>query len=112
VTYSLTVTSTSFSLAPNTPILLLPLNPVRRLLCIANTGVNPVAIKFQSAPASATDGFTLGAASVSGGQGGSILLSDGESHTTQGDCAVDAVYAYSTGGTTVNVEEGTVYAFV
>ena len=49
---------------------------------------------------------------MSGGQGGSILLSDGESHTTQGDCAVDAVYAYSTGGTTVNVEEGTVYAFV
>jgi hypothetical protein len=71
-------------------------------------GVNPATFKFGSAPTSATDGVTLGAASVSGGQGGSLLLSDGDSHTTQGDTPVDAVYAYSALGTTIAIEEGMV----
>jgi hypothetical protein len=74
-------------------------------------GINPATFKFGSAPTSATDGFTLDPASASGGQGGSLFLSNGDSHTTQGDTPVDAVYAYSTGGTTVTIEEGTVYAF-
>jgi hypothetical protein len=87
-------------------------NPARRLLLLQNNGVNPAAFKFQSAPTSAIDGLTLDPASVSGGQGGSIILSDGESHTTQGDIPVDAVYAMSALGTTVTVEEGTVYAFL
>jgi hypothetical protein len=109
--YNQTFKSTSFTLPPATPVQLLALNPVRRLLLIENTGVNPVAIKFQSATTSAIDGFTLGAASVSGGQGGSFLLSDGDSHTIQGDTPVDSVWAYSTLGTTVAVDEGTVFAF-
>jgi hypothetical protein len=112
VTYQLTISSKSFTLQPATATLLIPLNPNRRLLVLSISGVNSAAFKFQFPPASATDGITLDPASVSGGQGGSILFSDGESHTTQGDTPVDAVYAYSTLGTTVNVEEGTVYAFM
>jgi hypothetical protein len=111
VTYNQTVKSTSYVLSPATPTLLIPLNPNRRLLMLSVNDVNPATFKFGSAPTSATDGLTLGAASVSGGQGGSFLLSDGDSHTTQGDTPVDAVYAYSTLGTSVNVEEGMVYAF-
>jgi hypothetical protein len=76
------------------------------------SGVNPAAFKFQSAPASATDGFCLDGASSPGGQGGSILFSDGGSPTTQGYTPVDAVYAYSTAGTTVTVEEGNLYRFL
>lgn len=99
-------------LAPNTPLLLLPQNPGRRLLMLSVNGIAPAAFKFGSAPQSATDGITLGGASVSGGQGGSILFSDGDSHTTEGYTPINAVYAYSALGTTVNVEEGTVYAFL
>ena len=40
------------------------------------------------------------------------MLSDGGSHTTQGDCPVDAVYGYSALGTTISVQEGTVAAFL
>jgi hypothetical protein len=82
------------------------------LLLLCNTGTAPAAFKFQSAPASATDGFTLDGASVSGGQGGSFLISDGSSKTLQGDTPIDAVYAYSTLGTTVSIEEGTEYAWL
>jgi hypothetical protein len=109
--YNQTFASKSFTLAPATPTLLIAANPNRRLLLIQNNGPNPVATKFQSAPTSATDGMTLGAASVSGEQGGSILLTE-DSETIQSLCPVDAVYAYSTLGTTVAVEEGTVYAFL
>jgi hypothetical protein len=69
------------------------------------SGVAPATFKFGSPPQNATDGVTLGAASVSGEQGGSLLL-------TQGDTPVDAIYVYSTVGTTVNVHEGTVFAFL
>jgi hypothetical protein len=112
VPYNQTFKSTSYALSPGTPTFLIPLNPARRLLLIAVNGINPATFKFGSAPTSATDGFTLGAANVSGGQGGSLFLSDGDSQTTQGDTPVDAVYAYSALGTTGNVEEGTVYAFL
>ena len=89
------------------------MNPNRRLLLLQVTGVNPAVFCFQRAPVSATDGLTLGGASVSGGQGGSLLLSDGNSPTTTGgDTPVDSVWAFSQLGTTVNVEEGTVYAFL
>jgi hypothetical protein len=73
-------------------------------------GVNPATFAFQRAPASATDGFTLGAASVSGGQGGSLLLVE-DTETLQTNTPVDAVYAYSQLGTTVTVLEGTVANF-
>jgi hypothetical protein len=112
VTYNLTAKSISFVLAPAAPTLLIAKNPVRRLLSLSVNGINPATFKLQSAPASATDGLTLGAASISGEQGGSLLLSDGNSPTTGGDTPVDAVYAYSTLGTTVSVIEGTVYAFL
>jgi hypothetical protein len=103
---SLTVNTLSFTLAAATALKLLPLDPTRRLLLRENTGTNPVTFKFGSvAPASATDGVTLDAPSASGGQGGSILLSGD-------DVPVDALWAYSTAGTTVTVEVGTVYAFL
>jgi hypothetical protein len=110
--YNQTFVSKSFTLAPATPTFLIAMNPVRRLLLLTVNGINPATFKFQSAPASATDGLTLGGASVSGGQGGSFLLSDGNSQTTAGDTPVDAVWAYSQLGTSVNVEEGTVAAFL
>jgi hypothetical protein len=112
VTYAQTFKSTSYTLPPATPTFLIPLNPVRRFLLLSVNGVNPATFKFQSPPASAVDGLTLDGASVSGGQGGSILFSDSESKTTQGYTPVDAVYAISALGTTVTVEEGTVYAFL
>ncbi|WP_156180001.1 hypothetical protein [Bradyrhizobium sp. LTSPM299] len=111
MSYDLTITSTSLTLAPNTPILLVPLNPARRLLLLANTGVNPVTIKFQSAPGSAVDGFCLDGASVSGGQGGSILFKD-DSPAIQGCTPIDAVFAYSMLAATVSVQEGVVAGFL
>ena len=110
--YNQTFKSQSFTLAPATPTFLIAMNPQRRLLLIQINGVNPATIKFGSAPASATDGFTLGGASVSGEQGGSILFSSGDTPSLSGIAPVDAVYAYSTLGTTINVQEGTVYAFL
>jgi hypothetical protein len=100
---SITCTTLPFTLSAATALILVAQATSRRLLFIANTGVNPVTIKFQSAPASATDGFTLDAASASGAQGGSILL-------TANDTPVDAVYAYSTLGTTVTLTHGNPYA--
>jgi hypothetical protein len=115
VSYTTTVKSTSFTLAPATPTLLLAFQPNRKLLMLAVNNVNPATFKFGSAPASATDGFTLAGASASGGQGGSFLLTDATKpplHLNNGCCPVDAVYAYSTLGTTVSVQEGTVAAFI
>jgi hypothetical protein len=67
-------------------------------------GSNPATFKFQTAPASATDCFTLDPASTSSGQGGSLDL--------QGpDCTpIDAIWAISTLGTTVTLHEVTSYA--
>jgi hypothetical protein len=109
--YNVTVSSRSYTLAPATPLLLAPLNPQRKLLLLCVTGTAPAAFKFQSAPTSATDGFTLDGASVSGGQGGNLLLSD-SGKTINGECPVDCVWGYSQAGTTVTVEEGIVAAFL
>ena len=99
---SLTVNTLSFTLAAATALKLLPLDPTRRLLLRENTGTAPATFKFGSAPVSATDGVTLDPPTASGGQGGSILL-------TGDDVPVDALWAYSTAGTTVTVEVGTAY---
>jgi hypothetical protein len=111
VSYNQTFKSTSFTLAPATPTLLVAANPNRRTLLLCVNGTAPAAFCFQRAPANATDGITLGAAVVSGEQGGSILLT-ADSPTIQSLCPIDSVYAYSALGTTVNVVEGTVYAFL
>ena len=105
-----TVTSKSFTLPPATPILVAALNPNRQLLILAVTGPAPAAFKFGSAPTSAIDGITLGAASVSGEQGGSLLLTR-HSETIESFCPVDAVYAYSSLGTTISVSEGVEASF-
>jgi hypothetical protein len=110
--YNLKIKSQSFTLVPATQTFLVPLNPNRRLLLLQVTGVNPAVFCFQRAPVSATDGLTLGAASISGEQGGSFLISDGNSQTTAGDTPVDSVWAFSQLGTTVTVYEGVVYAFL
>jgi hypothetical protein len=112
VTYNQHFKSQSFTLAPATPTFLIATNPNRRALWLSVNGAAPATFKFGSAPANATDGITLGAASVSGEQGGSLFLSDGNSQTTAGDTPVDSVWAYSTLGTTVNVNEGAVAAFL
>jgi hypothetical protein len=93
----------SFTLAATTAKQLLPLDPTRKLLLRENTGTAPATFKFGSAPTSATDGVTFDAPSASGGQSGSILLSGS-------DAPVDALWAYSTLGTTVTVEVGNSYA--
>jgi hypothetical protein len=99
--------STSYTLAPATPTPLIAANPNRRLLLFGVNGVSPAVFKFGSAPTSATDGVTLGAASVSGGQGGSLLHpTDGEGIDTH--VPVDSVWAFSALGTTVFVVEGVV----
>jgi hypothetical protein len=109
--YNQNFSSKSFTLSPATPKLLVDLNPNRKLLFLGVNGNAPATFKFGSAPASATDGMTLGAASVSGEQGGSALFTE-ESETIQSLTPVDAVYAYSTLGTTVAVIEGTIASFL
>ncbi len=111
MSYNQTFKSNSFALAPATPTLLVAANPNRRTLLLSVNGTAPATFKFNSAPVSATDGMTLGAASVSGEQGGSILFT-ADSVTTESFCPINSVYAYSTLGTTVNIFEGTVYAFL
>jgi hypothetical protein len=103
--YTQTFTPRSLTLAPATAALLAVANPGRRLLLLGVSGTAPATFKFGSAPANALDGVTLGAASIAGEQGGSLLL-------TQGDTPVDAIYAFSTLATTVNVHEGTVFSFL
>jgi len=110
LSYDQTFSTKSFTLAPATPKLLVALNPARKLLFLGVNGTSPCTFKFGSAPQSATDGITLGAASVSGEQGGSVLFTE-DSETIQSLTPVDAVYAYSTNGTTLAVVEGTVAAF-
>ena len=111
LTYNLTTSIQSFTLAPGTPKLLVPLNPLRKSLLLQIVGANPAAFKFQSAPVSATDGITLGSANTVGGQGGSFEISD-SGKTLDGCCPVDAIYAFSQAGTTVIVSEGTVSSFL
>jgi hypothetical protein len=101
---TISFTSNSFTLAPATAKLLLAQNLVRNGLMIQNCGVAPCTFKFQSAPASATDGFTLDPASAAAGQGGSLEL-----HGTN-ETPIDSLWAYSTLGTTVTVHESTEYA--
>jgi len=74
-------------------------------------GSNPVTLKFQTAPASSTDGFTLDPASATGGQGGSLLLSV-DTDTIDWNCPIDEIWAYSQLGTTVTVIEGVVFEFL
>jgi hypothetical protein len=72
------------------------------LLIVANNGVNSMTVKFGSAPLSATDGFVLDAASTSGGQGGSMVLTIGDA-LDGAFVPVDAIYGLSTLGTTFGV---------
>lgn len=110
--FSTTATAFSYTLAPATPKLILAQNVGRTMLLLQNTGgSNPATFKFQTAPASATDGFTLDPASTSGGQGGSLLLGV-ETDTIDWNCPIDAIWAYSQLGTNVTVIEGVVYEFL
>lgn len=96
---SVHVVETSTTLAANTPVLIAPASLGCSLFIIANSGTGSLVWKAGSAPASATDGTPLDPASAAGGQGGSIVLT--------GDAAIaDAIYAWSTAGTTVNVKQG------
>jgi hypothetical protein len=105
--YNVTASGQSFTLPPATPVLIAPINASRKLLMLENTGsANPATFKFQTAPASATDGFTLDPASVTGGQGGSLVLHDDADGINDGCAPIDAIYAYSALGTTVTVLEG------
>ncbi|SRR5258708_4099554 len=98
---SLTVTTTSFTLAPATAVQLLPADPTRQLLLRAVTSTNPATFKFGSAPTSATDGLALDATTAAGGR---ILL-------TGASVPIDSVWAYSQLGTVVVVEVGKTYGF-
>jgi hypothetical protein len=96
---SVHVNETTTTLAANTPVLIAPVSLGCSLFIIANNGTGSLVWKCGSAPASATDGTPLDPASGAGGQGGSIVLT--------GDAAIaDAIYAWSTVGTTVNVKQG------
>jgi hypothetical protein len=97
---SLTVTTTSFTLAPATATLILAADPTRRSLLRATCTANPATFKFGSAPASANDGLVLDSTTVAGAR---VLLS--------GDAVpIDSVWAWSQLGTTVCVETGHSYA--
>ena len=98
---SLTVTTTSFTLAPATATQILPADPTRQSLLRSTNGANPCTWRFGSAPTSATDGLALDATTAAGAR---VLL--------QGvSVPVDSVWAYSTAGTTVCVEVGRTNGF-
>lgn len=90
-------TSTTIPAATATQIAA-PLAGITSLI-LANNGTGAMVFKFGSAPTSAVDGIGLDPASTSGGQGGSIVLT--------GDAAFgDAIFGFSTAGTTVSVIQG------
>jgi hypothetical protein len=95
--------SQSFTLTANTPKLLAAQNLARLGMILQNNGTNPSTFKFQTAPASAIDGFTLDPASAIGGQGGSLEL-------LSSVCPIDSIWAFSAGGTTVTLHELESYA--
>lgn len=92
------MTSVTKTLAPGVAQLLVPASAERTFLSVMVTGINPATFKFVSAPTSVTDGTSLDPASGAGGQGGSFCFGD--------KVPVDAVYAISANGTTVNVLDG------
>ncbi|WFT94376.1 hypothetical protein QA633_40005 [Bradyrhizobium barranii] len=95
----ITINTISKTLAAATPLLLAPAHTQREFLTIQNTGgTNPMTFKTGSAPASATDGICLDPATIAGGQGGSYEFRD--------RVPVDAIYGYSTNGTTVLIFDG------
>jgi hypothetical protein len=95
----ISINSISKTLAAATSLLLAPASAERASLSIQNTGsANPLVFKTGSAPVSATDGICLDPASAVGGQG--------ESYDFGEAVPVDAIYGYSTGGTTVTVFDG------
>jgi hypothetical protein len=96
--------SQSFTLTAGVAKLLAAQNLARLGLLLENNGgSNPVTFKFQTAPVSATDGFTLDPASATGGQGGTLLLNDPV-------CPIDSIWAYSAAGTTISIHEMTSWA--
>ena len=65
----------SFTLAAGAAKLLLPQNLARKGVFIQVNGAsNPATFKTQTAPVSATDGFTLDPARTTGGQDDSLKL--------------------------------------
>ena len=109
--FSTTANAFTFTLAPSTPTLIVGFNANRRSLLLQVNGTNPATFKFQSPNSSAVDGFCLDGASATGGEGGSLLLAWDSEEMTE-CCPVDAVYAYSTLGTSVTCLEGTVAEFL
>ena len=97
---TVTVKETTTTLAADTAAKIADASPGCGVFIIANKGLNPLVWKCGALPSSATDGTPLDPASVSGGQGGAVVL-------TGADAIGDAIYAWSAGGTTVNVKQGT-----
>jgi hypothetical protein len=100
----MTTRNSSGTLSAGVAALLAPTMPDIKTLIIANSGLNPMVIKFGSAPLSATDGTPLDGASVAGGQGGALALAVQDE---PGDFAppADAVYGYSALGTSYAVQQ-------
>jgi hypothetical protein len=98
---SVSVTTTSTTLAANSPVQIAPAFANNGLLIIINNGTNSLVWKPRVAPTSATDGIALDPASSAGGQGGSFVLT--------GPAAIsDPIFAWSTAGTTVSVCQGAI----
>jgi hypothetical protein len=89
----------SGALSASVAALMAPTFTDATLLIVANNGINPMTVKFGSMPLSATDGLVLDAASTSGGQGGSLILSIDDA-PNGAFVPVDAIYGLSTTGTT------------
>jgi hypothetical protein len=93
------ITETTTTLAANTPVQIAPQMSGCSLFIIANNGTGSLVWKCGSLPTSAADGTPLDPASSAGGQGGSAVFTDGTA-------IKDAIFAWSTAGTTVNVKQG------
>ena len=80
-------------------VLVVPSNKARVSLTIQNTGTGSATIGFDAAPTAGT-GLSLDPAAGAGGQGGSRVW-DGTDRIPS-----DAIWAFSTAGTTLTVIEG------
>jgi hypothetical protein len=102
----MTTVTSSGTLAPGVAAQIAPAMPDAKLVIICVNGVNPMVAKFGVLPTSNTDGIPLDGASVSGSQGGSLVLAvKDEKNLTPPDYRPppDAIYAVSALGTTFSV---------
>lgn len=94
---SLPIITKTIVLAPSVGQKLVDVNTSRKYLLVQNTGTNPLTVREDSIPAAGA-GLSLDGASLAGGQGGTWNPTD--------VVPTNALFGFSTAGSTVVVVEG------